>query len=211
MIDHRAAQTPVRNQGDRPTCAGFAVSAAHEWAAADGELRSPEHAIWAGHQIRSIPGREETAISWSLEGLSIHRHATENAWPYGTPHWTAGPPDAARDHANTRALPPTRALVQPWFEAVRDSLGASHPVILTMAVVQPLWQTPGTLIDAEPGRKTQGNHAVVAVAISEAGENPDLVLVKNSWGPHWGDKGYGALSRRYLDHYTLAAHRLETP
>ncbi|HEX4519563.1 MAG TPA: C1 family peptidase [Gaiellaceae bacterium] len=211
MIDHRAAQTPVRNQGDRPTCAGFAVSAAHEWAADDGELRSPEHAIWAGHQIQSIPGREETAIAWSLEGLGLHRHATEAAWPYGVPHWTAGPPDAVRDDANSRALPPVQRLSGPWFEAVRDSLGTGDPVILTIGVVQPLWQTPGPLIDAEPGRKTHGNHAVLAVAISEAHEDPQLVLVKNSWGPGWADRGYGTLSRRYLDHYTIAAHRLETP
>lgn len=210
MIDHRSAQTPVRNQGDRPTCAGFAVSAAHEWAAADGEVRSPEHAVWAGHQIQSIPGREETAIAWSLEGLNIHRHATETAWPYGRPHWTAGPPHAARDVANTRALPPSRPLTQPWYEAVRDALSVGDPVILTIGVIQRLWQAPAPVIDAEPGQKTQGNHAVLAVAISEADEGPEIVLIKNSWGPNWGDDGYGALSRRYLDHYTLAAHRLET-
>src|SRR6266496_674499 len=101
MIDHRPSQTPVRNQGDRPSCAGFAVSAAHEWVASDDEIRSPEHAIWAGHQVKSIPGRQETSIAWSLAGLNLHRHASETAWPYGTPHWTAGPPPAALDHANT--------------------------------------------------------------------------------------------------------------
>jgi hypothetical protein len=209
MIDHRPAQTPVRNQGDRPTCAGFAISAAHEWLAADQELRSPEHAIWAGQQIRSIPGREETAIAWALEGLGIHRHATELAWPYGTPHWTQGPPAAVSDQANTRALPPSHSLASPWFDAVRDTLGAGEPVILTIGVVPPPWQRPLPMIDAEPGRKTHGYHAVVAVGITEMGEDPELVLVKNSWGPRWADQGYGAISRRYLDHYTVAAHRLE--
>jgi hypothetical protein len=211
MIDHRPAQTPVRNQGDRPTCAGFAVSAAHEWAAAEGEFRSPEHAIWAGHQIRSVPGREETAIAWSLEGLSRHRHATENAWPYGTPHWSMGPPEAVGDDANTRALPPSRPLDPPWFDAVREALAAGDPVILTIAVVQPAWQTPQPMIDAEPGRRTQGNHAVIAVAITEAGETHEAVLVKNSWGSGWADNGYGTISRGYLDHYTRAAHCLEAP
>jgi len=211
MIDHRAAQTPVRNQGDRPTCAGFAISAAHEWLAVDGEVRSPEQAIWAGHQICSVPGREETTVAWSLEGLGIHRHATEDAWPYGAPHWSEGPPDAARDPANTRALPPSRRLAEPWFDSVRDALEVGDPVVLTIAVVQPLWHQPLPIIDAEPGRKRQGNHAVVAVAITEHGEDREVVLVKNSWGPGWADRGYGTISRRYLDHYTVAAHRLETP
>jgi hypothetical protein len=208
MIDHRPAQTPVRNQGDRPTCAGFAISAAHEWLAVDQHVRSPEHAIWAGHQIRSVPGREETTIAWGLEGLSIHRHATETAWPYGTPHWTQGPPAAVANQANTRALPLSHRLARPWFEAVRDTLDAGEPVILTIALVPSLWQQPLPVIDAEPGERTHGNHAVVAVAITEAGENPELVLVKNSWGPRWADQGYGAVSRRYLDNYTVAAHRL---
>lgn len=210
MIDHRPAQTPVRNQGERPTCAGFAISAAHEWVAADDELRSPEHAIWAGHQINSVPGREETSVAWSLEGLGIHRHASEEAWPYSTPHWSQGPPDAARDLANPRALPPSSRLAEPWFDAVRDALAAGYPIVLTIAVVQPLWQQPLPLIDAEPGQQTHGNHAVVAVAISEHGEAPEVAVVKNSWGPGWANRGYGTISRRYLDHYTIAAHRLET-
>lgn len=211
MIDHRASQTPVRNQGYRPTCAGFAVSAAHEWAAADDEIRSPEHAIWAGHQIQSVPGREETTIAWSLDGLRLHRHASEAAWPYGTPHWTTGPPPAALDHANTRELPCSQRLSPPWFDTVRDTLSNGDPVVLTIAVIQPIWEQPGRMIDAEPGRKTQTNHAVLAVAITEPGEQPDRVVIKNSWGPGWADNGYGALSRRYLDHYTVAAHILEKP
>lgn len=210
MIDHRATQTPVRNQGDRPTCVGFAVSAAHEWADAGGEIRSPEHAIWAGHQVRSVPGREETSVAWSLDSLTIHEHATETAWPYGTPHWTQGPPDAARDQANLRPLPPSQRLRAPWFDAVRDALRAGDPVILTIGLIQPLWQQPLPIIDANAGHHAQGNHAVVAVAVTEPGEDPELVLVKNSWGEGWADNGYGTISRRYLDHYTVAAHRLET-
>ncbi|MDQ2761140.1 MAG: hypothetical protein M3Y17_12115 [Actinomycetota bacterium] len=79
MIDHRSQQSTVRNQGDRPTCIGFAVSGAHEWLAGDGEVRSPEDAIWAGHQIQSVPGREETAVRWSLQGLALHEHASGRA------------------------------------------------------------------------------------------------------------------------------------
>lgn len=209
MIDHRPAQTPVRHQGDRPTCVGFAVSAAHEWAAADGEIRSVEQAIWAGHQIGSVPGREETTVGWSLTGLALHGHTSEEAWPYGTPHWSSGPPAAALEVGSSRALPAWRRLPVPGFDAVRDALERGQPVVLTVRVVRPAWRTAGGLIDAEPGRKTPGNHAVIAVAVTQAFESPEQIVIKNSWGPHWGDAGYGALSRRYFDYYTIAAHILE--
>jgi C1A family cysteine protease len=106
-------------------------------------------------------------------------------------------------------MPPSHRLAPPWFEAVRDTLAAGEPVILTIAVVYSPWQQPLPVIDAEPGRKTHGNHAVVAVAITDAGEDPETALVKNSWGQGWGDQGYGSISRRYLESYTVAAHRLE--
>lgn len=209
MIDHRPFQSPVRNQGDRPTCVGFAVSAAHEWAAGDGEIRSVEHAIWAGHQIASVPGREETAVEWSLTGLQQHQHATESAWPYGNPHWSVGPPATLLTGSELRPLPPWRRLPTLSIETVRRELAAGHPVILTLRVVVSAWRQSGGVVDAEPGRKTPGNHAVVAVAVTEVNETPEHVLIKNSWGDHWGKGGYGALSRRYFDHYMLNAYTLE--
>ena len=67
---------------------------------------------------------------------------------------------------------------------------------------------PGGIIDAEPGRKTPANHAVLAVG---GLTGPDRIIVKNSWGAGWGDHGYGSITRRYLDHYGLRAHALEGP
>jgi len=208
MPDFRCDQTPVRNQGDRPTCVAFAVSAAHEWAAADQIVRSPEDAMWAGHQVGTVPGREEISVAWALAGLDQHGHATEHAWPYGLPRWHDGRPAAAHDPANRRALPATRALPGAGFEAVADELSHGRPVVLTLRVVRAAWRQPDGTIDAEPNRKTPGNHAVLAVGSLSS---PDRIVVKNSWGPHWGDGGYGHVTRRYLDHYGLRAHVLETP
>lgn len=206
VIDHRAAQTPVRNQGDRPTCVGFAVSAAHEWMAADATVRSPEDAMWAGHQIASVPAREETAVAWALEGLEAHDHATEAAWPYSTPHFAAGRPPAALDAANRRRLPAWRPLAAATLAAVRAEIAHGRAVVLTLRVVLSSWRRPGGEIDAEPGRKAPGNHAVLAVGVLD---DPERVIVKNSWGERWGADGFGFVSGRYLDHYGVCAHALE--
>lgn len=207
MSDFRAYQTPVRHQGDRPTCVAFAASAAHEWAAADDVVRSTEDAMWAAHQIGTVPGREEVTVNWALTGLNQHGHAHEQAWPYGQPHWSDGRPEPALQAANRRVMPASRALAGSGFEPVVEQLAFGRPVILTVRVVRSAWRQPDALIDAAPGRKSPGNHAVLAVG-SLTG--PDRIIVKNSWGPGWGDGGYGYLTRRYLDHYGLRAHVLET-
>lgn len=208
MIDHRSAQTPVRHQGDRPTCVAFAVSAAHEWNAADAVLRSSEDAMWAAHQAGEVPGREETSVSWALEGLDSHQHSTETAWPYGTPRWTSGRPTAALDDANRRPLPAWRDLGAVTFDTVTGELDAGCPVVLTLRVVAAAWYHAGDVVDAEPDLKTPGNHAVLAVG---ALEEPDRLIIKNSWGRAWGDAGYGYVTRRYYDRYALRAHSLEAP
>jgi C1A family cysteine protease len=73
-------------------------------------------------------------------------------------------------------------------------------------VVAAAWYHDGALVDAPGGQKTPGNHAVLAVGALDA---PQRLIVKNSWGPSWGDGGYGLLTRRYYDHYALRAHTLE--
>ncbi len=206
MSDHRSDQTPVRNQGDRPTCVAFATSAAHEWHAADVTVRSPEDAMWAAHQVGEVPGREETTVSWALEGLARHDHAAETAWPYGTPRWSAGRPTAALNAANRHAFPAWCDLGRVSFERISAELDAARPVILTVAVVPAAWYHSGDTVDAAAGAKTPGNHAVLAVGAFDA---PDRLIVKNSWGDDWGEGGYGYLTRRYYDHYALRAHILE--
>src|SRR4051794_11613879 len=150
MVDHRASQTPVRNQGDRPTCVAFAASAAHEWAARDGVVRSTEDAMWAAHQVNEVPGREETTVSWALEGLTRHQHATESVWPYGVPRWSHGRPAAARQTRSRRALPVWHDLGYTGFDAVAAELDAGRAVILTLKVVAAAWYHRGDVIDAAP-------------------------------------------------------------
>jgi hypothetical protein len=116
------------------------------------------------------------------------------------------PSSSARSAA--RPLPAFRPLAGAAFDEIAQTLDERLPVILTVRVVHSAWRQADGLIDAEPGRKTPGNHAVLAVG---ALTGPDRIIVKNSWGPNWGEHGYGYLTRRYVDHYTLRAHALEAP
>jgi C1A family cysteine protease len=173
--------------------------------AGDGAIRSTEDAMWAGHQVFHIPGREETSVAGALEGLAAHGHCTEEAWPYGAPRYPAERPATAREPANQRALPPWRTLPV-TLEAIRTELERPSAVVLSLRVVRTAWRVAGGVIDAPAGRKTPGNHAALVVGMMD---QPARIIIKNSWGEHWGAAGYGFITERYLTHYGLRAHILE--
>ena len=209
MIDLRSDQGPVRDQGDRPTCVAFAVSAGHEYLAGDGAQRSTEDAMWAGHQVGTAPGREDISVRWALDGLTAHEHASEQAWPYGNPRWPSGRPASALEPTNRRGMPSWRRLQQPSFSALREQLANGHAVLVSVRFVPAAWRRADATIDSEPGRKAPENHAVLAVGASEEGEHPEHAIIKNSWGTRWGRDGYGFMSRRYIESYGLRLHVLE--
>jgi Papain family cysteine protease len=208
-ISFRNAQTPVRNQGpDRPTCAAFAVTAAHEWMRNDGLDLSEESCLWSAHKLGG-PGDGSTSISLGLGGISKDGQATEQHWPYGNPAWPASPPASAADPAN-RVMPGAfRSLGLPPLADVGEIIRQGEAVILSLRFVPSAWYYVGTdaLVDAPPGEIAIKGHAVLAVGV-EARPNGDVVEFKNSWGDSWGDHGYGYLANTYWTRYGKTAYAL---
>jgi C1A family cysteine protease len=204
--DNRLAQTPIRNQENRGSCVGFAVAAAHEWMR-PGTIRSVEDVLWAAHQVGGDPAVEGTHVEYALRGLAIHQHAHEVAWPYGAPPFPADRPATAQDQDNQASLTNWRAMPSIDLDRVGQEIADGNAVVLTVLVVHDAWPKSG-IVDAPPGRKTPGAHAVLAVGTGTSGID-EVALVKNSWGVGWGLDGYGLMSRRYLESYCRTAHVLE--
>jgi C1A family cysteine protease len=64
-------------------------------------------------------------------------------------------------------------------------------------------ETPGVLAYPSEDDREVGGHAVVVVGYDDrkaAGEpaTPGALLIQNSWGTTWGEKGFGWLSYRYV-------------
>ena len=72
---------------------------------------------------------------------------------------------------------------------------ASRGPILTRLDVDATWdnakQTQGNLDVYKPDT-VRGGHAVALI-----GYTPDRFIVRNSWGPNWGDQGFGYASEAY--------------
>jgi C1A family cysteine protease len=171
---------------------------------------SVEDALWAAHTQGGPPRREATTVQRALGGLERHGHAHEAAWPYGSPPFPAPRPPRVRSTEQHCPLGNWRSLKNARFESVAPELESKRSVVLTVRLVPTAWRRDDGWIDAGAGDIEQGGHAILAVgAESQTSSVPNHVIVKNSWGPNWGARGYGFISDRYLRHYGVVAHVLE--
>jgi C1A family cysteine protease len=96
------------------------------------------------------------------------------------------------------------------LEKIRSHLAAELPVIFgftTFGSMDHPDNQPGYIPFPDPSEKSKEGHAVMAVGYDDKKEiiNPlnhkkttGALLIKNSWGIAWGDKGYGWLPYDYV-------------
>jgi len=197
--DFRTVQTEVRTQGERSTCAVFAVTAAHEWMAGNRPDLSEEDALYSAKRIEASPG-DATWVSSALRGIEGEGQALSEDWRYGKPHHTKGRPVAATNPTRRRRCGP---IGEDGATSVADLAGllvSGRAVILTVRFVPATWAAAraGGWID-DPIPPMSGGHAVLAVGCLRArASRPDAVVFKNSWSDSWGEQGYGFMTNRYL-------------
>jgi C1A family cysteine protease len=198
--DFRCAQTGVRSQGQRSTCAVFAVTAAHEWMADDRPDLSEEDALYSAKQIEPGSG-DATWVATALSGIDGEGQALSDDWPYGDPHHDEGRPAAASNPARRRRCGPIGDTPAASVAGVAGLLVSGRAAILTVGFVPATWaaaREDGWIDDPDPPRS--GGHAVLAIGCLPArGGRPDAVVFKNSWSGSWGDDGYGFMTDRYLE------------
>jgi len=198
--DFRAAQTEVRHQGDRATCAVFAVTAAHEWMAGDRPDLSEEDALYSAKQIEPSTG-DETWVSSVLCGIHREGQALSEDWQYGNPHHSHGRPAAATQAARRRRCGPIGEADGASVSGIAGLLIRGQAVIVTVQFVPATWaaaRVDGWIDDPDP--PSNGGHAVLAVGCQSGKDGrPDAVIFKNSWSDAWGERGYGFMTDSYLE------------
>jgi hypothetical protein len=201
--DISAELGPARDQGDRGTCLAFAVGAAHEVSRLRrrGEPRSElgeELLYWRCKQIDG-DGEDGTGTDSAAKALLDPGQSAAELWPY----------DGGRDERDASYRPPAAALKtgemrHASLEATEASaaklgslLEAGHAIVLGIDLWPQFFEGHGGELIAPVAAELLGApHAVTVVGFNSDGE---WLLIRNSWGKSWGERGHARLPEAALE------------
>lgn len=209
LIDMRALFGPARNQGPRPTCMAFAASDLHAGLREGWVPLSCEYVFYQAQRRAGRPPAAGTLLSSLLDALREDGQPEEEGWPYlpATPtdanSWT--PPTDVGALFGRNGKKSDQSL-----DSVIGELDQGRPVIILLMLSRSFYvrNTRG-VVDPADGEapEPQRRHAVIAVGHGTV-DAQRAILVRNSWGPTWGDAGYGWLTERFLSTRIFAAATL---
>lgn len=194
--DCRTLFPTVRDQGPRPTCLAFALSDAHSAARKAGH-HSAEYLFY--HAVQRTASKDPSKGLTMAAGTAALEHdgqPVEADWAY-LPALPKAPHSWSPPQAKTlfRAIGANRKMT---LKDVRRELDAGVPFVLGVRISRAFVRVdekgilPDLLSDSDCG-----GHAMVAVGHGEIKGKP-AILIRNSWGLTWGDRGHAWLEDSYL-------------
>ncbi len=152
----------------------------------------------------------------TMGGLALFGVPPEEYWPYAVDRFDAEPPPFCYAFAqNYQAiqyyrLDPSGVSRDALLSRIKTNLGSGLPSMFGFTVYSSVDQakTSGKIPYPTKGERVVGGHAIDAVGYDDAmkikntnaggKETKGAFLIRNSWGPGWGDAGYGWLPYEYV-------------
>jgi C1A family cysteine protease len=120
------------------------------------------------------------------------------AWPYDISKFTARPPQPCYADAKKHAAI-TYYSVNQNLADMKGCLAEGFPFVYGFTVYESFESQEvtdtGNVPMPGPNEAVLGGHAVLAVGYDD---EEGVFIVRNSWGPHWGDAGYFYMPYAYL-------------
>lgn len=208
-VDLRSLFGQARNQGPRPTCMAFAASDAHAALRSGWTPLSCEYVFYHAQRRASRPPSKGALLSSMLNALRQDGQPAEAGWPY----LTATPTD------ESSWVPPAEVgplfgrdgeKSSPSLDQIILELDKGGPVIILLTLSRAFYSpTAQAVVDPAVGEapEPERRHAVVAVGYGTV-DRQRVILIRNSWGPKWGDAGHGWLTEAFLVPRIFAAATL---
>lgn len=195
-VDLRLNCPPVYDQGQLGSCTGNAIAGAHEF----DQIKQAEPAPWTPSRLfiyfnertmEGTVGQDAGAqIRDGIKSIAKWGVPSETLWPYNIGRFTTKPPATAFTEA-LKHQAVTYARVPQNLDQIRACLAQGFPIVFGFTVYESFESAAVARTGIMPlpgaGESVLGGHAVLAVGYNDAKR---WIIVRNSWGDGWGDKGY---------------------
>jgi C1A family cysteine protease len=200
-VDLRPHMPPVWDQGQLGSCTAFALTGAvaflHGFTGSQLWLYYKERVM--EHTTRQDAG---AMIRDGIKVLAKEGLPPGEAWPYDVSKFAKRPPAKVYKQAKQELIGEYRRLQT--VSDYLDCLASGSPFVVGITVFES-FESDAVAANGEvpmpgPSEAMLGGHAICVV-----GYRPDgSFIVRNSWGPDFGDKGYFYLPQAYLANINLA-------
>lgn len=190
QTDVRTDCSPVANQGKLGSCTAFAsIKGFREF------LLNHDHTgfvqlspLFMYYEARWDKERDSGAtLTDCMDVLDTTGVAPEASWPYDITKFALKP--SAASYTQAKQYQFHKAIKLASFTDVQAALAAGYAVPFAFDVMESFKTIgkDGMMPVPKPGEKRLGGHAVMAVGYDSVKQ---VVIVRNSWGDTWADKGY---------------------
>jgi C1A family cysteine protease len=200
---------PVYDQGQLGSCTANAIAAAIEFNRLKQNLPDfiPSR-LFIYYNERAIEGTVASdsgaQIRDGIKSVAQQGACTETMWPYDITKFRTKPPQKCYAAAAKDKIVLYQRLV-PTLNQLRGCLASGYPFVFGFTVYDSFESAEvaktGHASLPAPGEKVLGGHAVMGVGFDDGKQ---WFIVRNSWGPKWGMKGYFTLPYSYLTDQQLA-------
>lgn len=224
LVDLRSEMTPVKSQGNRNTCSAFAATSIAEYVVKKDKNKALDFSEAYNYYISKTKALNNDFLKTSygnidglcgylaLEGYS-YNSMQESEWTYESQNWLMKNDERCKTKDGMQSLecftglPSTMAKTENIqletvfipLDKISDFIMAEkRPVIVNIWILtNGMDSKTGALTIPTKGEEIRAGGHVVAIT----GYDPDKqeYTFKNSWGEQWGNKGYGTMSKAYLE------------
>jgi C1A family cysteine protease len=205
-VDLRPTCSPVRDQGDLSSCTGFAatVGLREQMLLKAGQPLTSLSPLFLYFEERALEGTiAQDAGAEPRDAMKVLAQlgcATEAADPYDISRFTAAPSPAALAGAASFRIAAYHRVH--GLNDIRACLAGGTGVLLGIQVYESFENIGPDGKMPLPVRNEEflGGHAVFCCGYQMDAQWPGggYLIVKNSWGPAWGDKGYFYMPFAYV-------------
>jgi papain like protease len=203
-LDYSSNIKVIRDSGAEGSVVGHALATALEFQIA--KATHEEHKVSARHiyyLARQATGSTESdsgaIIKDAIRALAKKGAVEEKVWPYVPGEYAAKPPPAVNTARKFRI---SDARKVNSLDDLKRALTQNGPIVagITMyaSAMSPKTAETGLIPLPTPKAQIIGGHAIVVVGFDDKQERIKFV---NSWGPSWGDHGFGYLPYEYIRKY----------